>query len=96
MRESRRHWRRSPLGAVVRGLLASAAGIVAVDLLWFYRYKRGSGESGPVDREFSVGGRKAALRRLLSKGAGIALGQTDPESRVLGVPGAAETSREIR
>ena len=55
MMESRRRWRRSPLGAVVHGLLASAAGIVAMEVLRFYRYKRGGGESGPADWEFSVG-----------------------------------------
>lgn len=47
--------RRSPFGAFARGLLSSAIGIVAMDLLWYYRYKRSGGESGPIDWEFSVG-----------------------------------------
>jgi hypothetical protein len=45
----------TPLGAVARGVLAGAAGTVAMDLLWFYRYKRGGGESSLLDWEFSVG-----------------------------------------
>jgi len=44
-----------PLGAVARGMLAGAVGIVAMDLLWFYRYKRGGGASGLLEWEFSVG-----------------------------------------
>jgi hypothetical protein len=46
---------RSPLGALGRGLLASAVGIAAMDLLWYYRYKRGGGQSSPFDWEFSAG-----------------------------------------
>jgi hypothetical protein len=34
----------SPLGAVVRGLAAGAVGTVALDLVWFTRYKRAGGE----------------------------------------------------
>ncbi len=55
MRQSTQCSSRSPLGVLVRGLLAGAVGIVAMDLLWFYRYKRSGGESGPIDWEFSVG-----------------------------------------
>jgi hypothetical protein len=43
------------MGALVRGVLAGAVGTVAMDLLWFYRYKRGGGESGLLDWEFSAG-----------------------------------------
>jgi hypothetical protein len=45
----------TPLGALTRGVMAGAAGTLAMDALWFYRYKRGGGESGFVDWEFSVG-----------------------------------------
>ena len=37
---------RTPLGAVARGLVAGAVGTLAMDLLWFYRYRRGGGEGG--------------------------------------------------
>jgi hypothetical protein len=40
---------------LVRGLLAGGAGTLAMDLLWFYRYRRGAGGSGFLDWEFSVG-----------------------------------------
>jgi hypothetical protein len=43
----------SPLGAVARGLVAGAVGTVAMDLLWYQRYKRGGGESGFLKWEFS-------------------------------------------
>jgi hypothetical protein len=45
----------TPIGALVRGVLAGAFGTVAMDLVWFYRYKRGGGESGFFDWELSVG-----------------------------------------
>jgi hypothetical protein len=45
----------TPLDAVVRGAAAGAVGTVAMDLLWFCRYRRGGGDSGFVDWEFSVG-----------------------------------------
>ena len=47
--------RQDPIGVLVRGLLARGAGTLAMDLLWFYRYRRGAGESGFLDWEFSVG-----------------------------------------
>jgi hypothetical protein len=47
--------RMSPLAAVARGALAGVVGTAAMDLLWFLRYKRGGGESGFMDWEFSVG-----------------------------------------
>ena len=45
----------SPLGALARGLVAGAAGTTAMDLLWFYRYKRSGGEQRLLDWEFSAG-----------------------------------------
>jgi hypothetical protein len=45
----------SPLGALARGLLAGVVGTVAMDLYWFYWYKRGGGDSGLLKWEFSVG-----------------------------------------
>jgi len=46
--------RLSTVGAVWRGILAGAVGTIAMDLLWFYRYKRGGGESGFLDWELST------------------------------------------
>lgn len=40
---------------ITRGLLAAAIGTLAMDLVWYARYKRGGGESGFLDWEFSVG-----------------------------------------
>jgi hypothetical protein len=45
----------TPLGAVVRGAAAGAVGTVAMDLLWFSRYRRDGGDSGFVEWEFSAG-----------------------------------------
>ena len=45
----------TPLGAVVRGAAAGTVGTVAMDLLWFSRYRRNGGNSGFVDWEFSAG-----------------------------------------
>lgn len=45
----------TPLGAVVRGLLAGAIGTLAMDLVWFARYRRGGGQSPFLDWEFSAG-----------------------------------------
>jgi hypothetical protein len=36
----------APLGAIARGLAAGALGTVALDLVWFARYKRAGGERG--------------------------------------------------
>jgi hypothetical protein len=43
----------TPLGAVVRGAVAGAVGTAAMDLLWYGRYRRGGGDSGLVDWEFT-------------------------------------------
>jgi hypothetical protein len=45
----------TPLGAVVRGAVAGAVGTVAMDLLWYSRYRRSGGQSGFIDWEFSAG-----------------------------------------
>ena len=45
--------RMTPLGAVARGLVAGAFGTLAMDALWFARYKRAGGESGFGAWEFS-------------------------------------------
>jgi hypothetical protein len=45
----------SPVGAVWRGAVAGAVGTAAMDLLWFYRYRRGGGESGFAAWELSAG-----------------------------------------
>jgi hypothetical protein len=45
----------TPIGALIRGVLAGAIGTAAMDMLWFYRYKRGGGKSNLIDWEFSVG-----------------------------------------
>lgn len=44
----------TPVGAVVRGLLAGAAGTAAMDLVWWIRYRRGGGQQGPLQWEFSA------------------------------------------
>jgi hypothetical protein len=45
----------SPTGAIVRGLLAGAAGTAAMDTLLFARYRRGGGDSGFRAWETSAG-----------------------------------------
>ena len=45
----------TPVGAIVRGLVAGAAGTLAMDLVLFARYKRGGGEDSFTTWEFSVG-----------------------------------------
>src|SRR5579859_5217854 len=45
----------TPRRALLRGLVAGAAGTLVMDLLWFARYKRGGGESDFFTWEFSVG-----------------------------------------
>ncbi len=39
----------TPPGVVVRGAAAGAVGTVAMDLLWFSRYRRNGGDSRFVD-----------------------------------------------
>src|SRR6202035_1402458 len=45
----------TPVGAVVRGLLAGAAGTAAMDALLFMRYRRGGGKSKLEEWELSEG-----------------------------------------
>jgi hypothetical protein len=45
----------TPTGALVRGTVAGAVGTLAMDLLWFLRYKRGGGDQDFLDWEFAVG-----------------------------------------
>jgi hypothetical protein len=45
----------TPLGALARGLVAGAAGIVAMDLVQFARYKLGGGEERLLAWELSAG-----------------------------------------
>ena len=45
----------TPIGAVVRGLLAGAAGTVAMDTLLFVRYRRSGGDRSAVEWESSAG-----------------------------------------
>lgn len=47
--------RLTPLGAVGRGLVGGTFGTLAMDALWFARYKRSGGESDFGDWEFSSG-----------------------------------------
>jgi hypothetical protein len=44
----------TPIGAVARGIAAGAVGTVAMDMLWFTRYRRGGGSSSFADWEFSL------------------------------------------
>ncbi len=50
------HTRRgmTPLGAVTRGLCAGAVGTLAMDLLWYARYRRDDGTSGFAHWESSA------------------------------------------
>ncbi|HYB30908.1 MAG TPA: DUF1440 domain-containing protein [Solirubrobacteraceae bacterium] len=45
----------TPVGAVVRGLIAGAVGTAAMDTLSFGRYRRGGGKEGAEAWEFSEG-----------------------------------------
>ena len=45
----------SPVGALARGVAASAVGTLAMDSLWYRRYKKGGGESDFPGWETSVG-----------------------------------------
>jgi len=45
----------TPVGAVAAGFVAGAIGTAAMDAVWYWRYKRGGGESAVLDWEFSAG-----------------------------------------
>lgn len=44
----------TPIGALVRGAVAGLAGTLAMDALWYRRYRRGGGEDGFLDWELSA------------------------------------------
>jgi hypothetical protein len=48
-------WRMTPVGAVLRGVLAGAAGTAIMDGVWYARYRRDGGTSGFADRETAAG-----------------------------------------
>lgn len=45
----------TPLRAAVRGAIAGSLGTVAMDALWYFRYRRGGGKSSFDDWETSAG-----------------------------------------
>src|SRR5919204_7043414 len=45
----------TPMGALVRGLLAGAAGTAAMDAVWYARYRRGGGTSSFPEWETAAG-----------------------------------------
>jgi hypothetical protein len=47
--------RSTPIAAIAKGALAGIAGTLAMDLLWYARYRRGGGEDSFYDWEFSAG-----------------------------------------
>ena len=47
--------RMTPLGAVVRGVLAGAAGTAVMDAVWYARYRKGGGTSGFPEWETAAG-----------------------------------------
>lgn len=46
---------RTPLGALVRGMVAGAVGSAALDMMGYARYKRGGGEQSLLEWESSAG-----------------------------------------
>jgi hypothetical protein len=44
----------TPLRAVARGMLAAVAGTLAMDAVWYVRYRRGGGRADPVHWEFGL------------------------------------------
>jgi hypothetical protein len=42
----------SPIGALVRGVVAGIAGTVVMDAVWYVRYRRGGGQASPLEWEF--------------------------------------------
>lgn len=45
----------TPLGAVIKGLIAGTIGTAIFDLFWYGRYRKGGGEQKLTDWEFSAG-----------------------------------------
>jgi hypothetical protein len=46
---------KTPMGAVVRGVLAGAAGTAIMDAVWYARYRRDGGTSGFPEWETAAG-----------------------------------------
>jgi hypothetical protein len=46
--------RTTPIGAILRGLVAGAVGTVAMDVVWYLRYRRGGGKQKFLDWELST------------------------------------------
>src|SRR2546425_12897357 len=44
----------TPLGAILRGLVAGAVGTAAMDVVWYLRYRRGGGKEKFLDWELST------------------------------------------
>jgi hypothetical protein len=44
----------SPVGAIVRGMVAGAVGTAAMDVVWYLRYRRGGGKQKFLDWELST------------------------------------------
>lgn len=44
----------TPIGALLRGVVAGALGTVAMDAYWYVRYRKGGGTSAPLTWEFSA------------------------------------------
>ena len=47
--------RMTPVGAIVRGVLAGAAGTAVMDAVWYARYRKGGGTSGFPEWETAAG-----------------------------------------
>lgn len=45
----------APIGAIARGAAAGLAGTLAMDALWYWRYRRDGGEDGFLNWELSAG-----------------------------------------
>jgi hypothetical protein len=45
----------TPIAALRNGALAGIVGTAAMDVVWYWRYRRGGGEDGPLAWEFSAG-----------------------------------------
>src|SRR3989442_3036119 len=44
----------TPLGAILRGLVSGAVGTLAMDMVWYTRYRRGGGKEKFLDWELSI------------------------------------------
>jgi hypothetical protein len=53
--DTKTYERSTPLGSILTGALAGAAGTLAMDLVWYLRYKRDGGEDNFLDWELASG-----------------------------------------